>query len=124
MCVVQTEAAVLTPVQLPPQPRPLLDLPAGSHPPPGLQPQLVLPPATEVLSDCSAGPRLAECHAEVVLLQAALCSVSPVLRVVGLQAGPGAQAQLSGVAGGVYTHQPVVAGGVDGPDMAVMIILR
>ena len=119
--VVQAQVVLDVPVQLTHQPVPLLDLLARPDSPPALDLQLVLAHPAEVLDDGGPGPGLGDGDAEVVLLEPALSRVSPVLGVLGLEAGRGAQAQLPRVTGGVDTGQPAVRGGVEGPGPGISI---
>ena len=119
LTVVQTQVVLDVPVQLTHQPVPLLDLLARPDPPPALHLQLVLAPPAEVLDHGGPGPGVGDGDAEVVLLEPALGRVSPVLGVLGLEAGGGAQAELPRVTGGVNTGQPAVRGGMEGPDPGI-----
>ena len=116
LTVVQAQVVVDVPVELTPQLVPLLDLLAGPYPPPALHVKLLLSPPAEVLDDGRPRPEAGEADAEVVLLEATLGGVSPVLGVVGLEAGAGAQAELSRVRGRVNTGQPAVGGSVNGSE--------
>ena len=115
VAVVQAQVVLDVPVELARQLGPLHHLPVGLDPSPALEVQLVLLLATEILGDGGPHADLAEAHTEVVLLEAALGCVAPVLGGLGLQAGTSAQAEVSRVGGRVHTGQPTVEGGVQCP---------
>ena len=95
--MVKTQALVteLTPQQISSQPRPLSDLVAGRYPQPSLTPEARLSLATEALED--GGPGLWSLHGqtEVILSDAALGGVAPLLGVVTLQTRARPNTQLS-----------------------------
>ena len=85
--MVKTQALVtsVTLQQVSSQPRPLPDLVTGCQPPPGLAPEVRVALATEALEDRGPGLRSLHGQTEVILSDAALGGVAPLLGVVTLQ---------------------------------------
>ena len=85
--MVKTQALVtsVTLQQVSSQPRPLPDLVTGCQPPPGLDPKDRVALATEALEDRGPGLRSLHGQTEVILSDATLGGVAPLLGVVTLQ---------------------------------------